>query len=332
MNAGARLALYGAGLVAAFGAAFGVAAAVAPDAVVTAWNEEDKVDGHGGGHTTAPTDGTASDGAQSESAHGAPGDGAHGAHAPQGVTLSADGYTLTAVAAPSGAGEQGELSFQILDSAGEPLTSYAIEHEKELHLIVVRSDGAHFRHVHPELDAHTGAWSIPWSWEAAGTYRVYADFTPAGDGAQGLTLARSVEVAGDYTPVSAEPSRVDEVGGYTVELAGDLAPGAAQELTLSITRDGEPVTALEPYLGAFGHLVALRQGDLAYLHVHPEGAEPGADDLGGPEIAFAAEAPTAGRYLLYLDFQVDGQVHTAEFVLDAGEAAPGHGHAHSGGH
>ena len=30
-----------------------------------------------------------------------------------------------------------------------------------------------------------------------------------------------------------------------------------------------------------------------------------------------AEAPTAGRYLLYLDFQVDGQVHTATFATTA---------------
>lgn len=45
------------------------------------------------------------------------------------------------------------------------------------------------------------------------------------------------------------------------------------------------VTDLKPYVGAFGHLVALRAGDLAYLHVHPDGA-PGdgrtAPGPGGP--------------------------------------------------
>ena len=87
--------------------------------------------------------------------------------------------------------------------------------------------------------------------------------------------------------------------------ASTIKPG---ETTIqgSVTRDGEPVTVLEPYLGAFGHLVALRDGDLAYLHVHAEGADPEAGQTTGPDIAFAAEAPTAGRYLLYLDFQVDG--------------------------
>jgi hypothetical protein len=62
--------------------------------------------------------------------------------------------------------------------------------------------------------------------------------------------------------------------------------------------------------------VALRAGDLAYLHVHPMGDEPAAES--GPDIAFMAQVPSPGRYLLYLDFQVEGQVHTATFTVTAG--------------
>ena len=51
---------------------------------------------------------------------------------------------------------------------------------------------------------------------------------------------------------------------------------------------------LEPYLGAFGHLVAIRAGDLAYLHVHPEG-ETG--------LRFVVDVPTAGVYRLFLGYQ-----------------------------
>ena len=144
---------------------------------------------------------------------------------------------------------------------------------------------------------------------------------------------RQVEVAGDFAPVETESQTTDEVDGYTVSLNGDLTAGTSSELTISVERDGQPVTTLEPYLGAFGHLVALREGDLAYLHVHAEGDEPQARDTAGPEIGFAAEAPTADRYLLYLDFQVDGQVHTAEFVIDA-EHGDGSqtDDSHTGGH
>ena len=90
-------------------------------------------------------------------------------------------------------------------------------------------------------------------------------------------------------------------------------------LTTRIELDGEPVTDLEPYLGAYGHLVALREGDLAYLHVHPEEAEP------GPEVAVRAEFPSAGDYRLFLDFQHDGEVRTAEFAV---ETSPGDGGDH----
>ena len=61
---------------------------------------------------------------------------------------------------------------------------------------------------------------------------------------------------------------------------------------------------MEPYLGARGHLVALREGDLAFLHVHPD-----ADRL-----RFTAEFPSAGRYRLFLQFKAGGRVHTAAFT------------------
>lgn len=318
MNAGGRLALYGAGLVVAFGGAFGIAGAVVPESAVAGWTEGVETAGHGGGHDSESAESTTT---VEETMNG--------------LALGGGGYVLSPIDGPAAAGESGELSFQIQDATGDPVTDYTTSHEKDLHLIVVRADGSQFRHVHPVLDESTGTWSTPWEWSEAGSYRVYADFTPAGEDASSLTLTRTVQVAGEFDPVTLSPTRVDEVGGFTVSVDGELVTGSSSELTITITRDGDPVTALEPYLGAFGHLVALRDGDLAYLHVHAEGEDPEAGQTAGPEIAFAAEAPTAGRYLLYLDFQVDGQVHTAEFVLDAAHgdgSADSESGSHSDGH
>lgn len=136
----------------------------------------------------------------------------------------------------------------------------------------MRSDGQHFRHVHPQRAAD-GTWSLPWTWEAAGTYRLYADTTPA-DADEGVTLTSTVDVAGDVTPTASQPTRTASVDGLDVSVEGDLVPGEESRLTLRVERDGEPVTTIEPYLGAAGHLAALREGDLAYLHVHPEGEAP----------------------------------------------------------
>jgi hypothetical protein len=304
MNTAGRLGLYAAGVAVAFGAAFAIAGAVVPESAVTDWKKESSMQNHDG---TGPTPGDSHAGGTAAGGHDT---------LPAGVAVSANGLLLPPVAAPATVGEAGELSFRIEQADGTPVVRYTEEHGKDLHLIVVRTDGAGFRHVHPALDERTGTWSIPWTWTAAGTYRVYTDFTRAGD-ESGVTLTRTLEVAGEYAPVVAAPIRVATVDGFTVTLGGDLVAGGAGMLTATVERDGEPVTGLQPYLGAFGHLVALRQGDLAYLHVHPEGEEPEAGDTSGPTVSFHAEAPTAGRYLLYFDFQVDGAVHSAPFVLDA---------------
>jgi hypothetical protein len=132
-----------------------------------------------------------------------------------------------------------------------------------------------------------------------------------------------VEVAGTLDPAVPAVSATDEVDGFDVSVEGDLSAGSASALTVSVTRNEQPVTSLEPYLGAYGHLVALREGDLAYLHVHPEGAEPVAGQTSGPDVDFATTAPTPGRYYLYFDFQVDGQVHTARFALDTTDTSGG---------
>jgi hypothetical protein len=85
--------------------------------------------------------------------------------------------------------------------------------------------------------------------------------------------------------------------------------GATQPLQFRVFRDGNPVTDLEPYLGSYGHLVVLRQGDLGYLHVHPdEQRTPGT-------VKFWMAAPSTGTYRAFFDFQVAGTVHTAEFTV-----------------
>ena len=237
-----------------------------------------------------------------------------------GLSMEQDGFILKDVSSPATAGQQGALSFTIADAGGKPVTDFETSHDKKLHLIVVRTDGTQFRHVHPTMDDQ-GVWSLPWEWKTAGTYRVYADVVPTDTG-KNIALTRLVQAAGEFTPAGPSPiSAKDDVDGFDVTLTGTLDASEHAMLKATVTRDGNPVTTLEPYLGSYAHLVALREGDLAYLHVHPQGEEPRPGAVSGPDVEFMTEAPTPGRYLLYLDFQVDGNVHTAEFVLDANGAA-----------
>jgi len=297
MNTASRLSAYGAVLVVLFGAAYVAGDAVIPDGTVASWAGSGAVPHETHGAADLDVNTTAEKASMN------------------GLSLAASGFRLGALRAPTQAGTSGQLAFEIFGPAGAPVTEYETAHGQQLHLIVVRSDGAEYRHVYPTLDASTGTWSMPWVWDSAGTYRVYTDFTSA-DGTT-ATLSRTVDVAGATT--SSPPTEVrtrDSVDGFDVTVSGDLVGGQGSELTLEVTRDGAPVTELQPYLGAFGHLVALREGDLAYLHVHAHGEAPKPEETAGPGITFTAEAPTEGRYLLYLDFQVAGQVRTATFVLD----------------
>ncbi|MDR7380754.1 heavy-metal-associated domain-containing protein [Promicromonospora iranensis] len=323
MNAPQRLGAYGAGLVALFVAAFVVAGVVVPPSVVAAWSS------------------TARDQpAHDQAAHDQPtrDQPTPAATSVRGLALEQDGLLLGPVSAPGEVDEAGTLSFSITTADGAAVTEFETEHDKKLHLIVVRSDGSQFRHVHPTMSAD-GVWSVPWTWDEAGSYRVFTDFVPGATG-ENLVLSRTVDVAGHVSPAPATAvAGGDTVDGYTATLTGELSVSGESMLTATVTKDGEPVTTLEPYLGASGHLVALRDGDLAYLHVHPEGDEPAPGSTSGPDVEFMTEAPTPGRYLLYLDFKVDGKVRTAQFVLDTGEAPaagepadehgdedPGHGH------
>ena len=313
MNTPAKLGAYTLGLVAVFGAAAGFGSVVGPVGAAAHDMATHDTAPHGETHTESPTD----NGAQQSSI----------AHLPGGLQVSPDGYTLDAPGfLPAGAATP--VSFRILGPAGQPVTAYDTAHDEDLHLIAVRRDLTGYQHVHPALAAD-GTWSTPLDL-TAGEWRLFADFDPAGEDA-GLVMGADVAVAGEYAPEPLPaPSTTAEVDGYIVALDGQLVPGQESELTLSVSRAGAPVTDLQPYLAAYGHLVALRDGDLAYLHVHPAGEPGDGATQPGPDINFYATAPSAGVYRLFLDFQHGDVVRTAEFTVRAGDTvAPATG---AGGH
>ncbi|MFE3881254.1 hypothetical protein ACFXPX_43580 [Kitasatospora sp. NPDC059146] len=292
MNTALRITAFTTGLSAAFGLALGV------------------------GHATGTGTGTAVTRPAAHAGHDAGGGPADPDRLPGGLQVSERGYTLSLDQPFVTAGSPTDLRFRILGTDGEPVTAYQQQHEKELHLIVAPRDLSTFQHLHPVLAAD-GTWSAPTALPAAGEYRVFADFTPAG-ASEGLTLGADLHAAGDLRPARLpDTGRTATVDGYTVTLGGDLTPGRSSHLTLDVSKDGAPVTDLQPYLGAYGHLVALRAGDLAYLHVHPDTTTP------GPGIGFTTTAPSGGSYRLFLDFRHQGTVRTAAFTVTAdGSAAP----------
>ncbi|GGP99551.1 hypothetical protein BKA00_005667 [Actinomadura coerulea] len=299
MNSATRVGAYAVGLAVVFGGAAGLGKIVGPvgGTAQMASHENGGAGGHGaGGHGGGQ--GTAS-------------------HAPGGLQVSEDGFTLTPQRTVLTAGEKTDFRFTINGPDGRPVTGFKPLHGKRLHLIVARRDLSGFQHLHP-TEAGGGVWTVPIKLAKPGVYRFFTDIQPDGAKRQ-LTLGTDVFVPGDLKPAPLPaPEQVAKVDGYEVRLTGGLTPGKSTELTLSVSKGGRPVTDLEPYLEAYGHLVALRQGDLAYLHVHPDGEPGDGETEPGPGITFFAEAPSSGAYRLYLDFKHDGEVRTAEFTVHAG--------------
>jgi hypothetical protein len=222
-----------------------------------------------------------------------------------------------------GPGTRAEFRFKVLGPDGQTVTEYRPLHERDLHLIVVRRDLATFSHLHPTREAD-GTWHVELTLPSPGPYRAFADLAPS-DGPD-MTLAVDLTAPGEWVeqPLPA-PSRTARAGRYHVDLKGELAAEVHSEIAFSVSRNGTRV-GLEPYLGALGHLVALRASDLAYLHVHP------LEDASSEAVRFGVEVPSSGAYRLFLQFQHEHRVHTASFTVQAVEAQ---GHAvseHRGGH
>ena len=221
-----------------------------------------------------------------------------------GLSTTANGLRLAVEASEVRAGRPHDIAFAVLDETGAPLTEYDTTHTKKMHLIIVRRDTTGFQHLHPSQDG-SGLWRARTTIEDPGAYRLFADFSHEG---RKTTLAGDLRVDGpaDYRPLP-KPAPLASAGdGYQVRIDADEATaGEEAQLAFSVLEDGREADT-EPYLGAGGHLVALREGDLGFLHVHPT-ERPGA-------IAFAAAFPSAGRYRLFLQFKAEGRVRTAAFT------------------
>lgn len=217
-----------------------------------------------------------------------------------GLAVAQDGFRLVLRPTTAERTARQPLSFRILDPAGRPVRSFEEAHEKRMHLIVVRRDLRRFQHLHPTM-APDGTWRIDADVSRAGTYRVFADFTI--DGRQ-RTLGADLQVPGTFAPgvVPAAREIARTPTGLEVKLRRD-----GDAVAFDVLRDGRVVNdELEDHLGAKGHLVTLRAGDLAYLHSHPD----------GDRLAFDVELPSAGTYRLFVQFQLHGIVHTAAFAQE----------------
>lgn len=190
-------------------------------------------------------------------------------------------------------GQPESLRLRVIGPDG-PVTDFDMAHERLLHLIAIRKDYQVFQHLHPEAGPN-GVFTLRHKWPAGGDYLIFADVAPRGKGSQMLPAKLKVRGPANF---SAQPSPLTA----TVESLPEA--GRTGELRLSLT----PKLALEPYLGAMGHLLMISANGDELVHAHPVG-----DDAG----RFLVRLPAPGRYKAWVEVQSAGKVIATPFEVEA---------------
>jgi len=190
-------------------------------------------------------------------------------------------------------------------------------HERVFHLFIISQDLEYFAHVHPTLHGD-GSLDVDIELPKPGVYQLIADFLPSGGSPQ--LVQKSIVTAGYSGPLVAPPrlardTRDKIAGNLRVTLTMPEAIAGREQLVTFELHDaasGAPVTDLQPYLGAAGHLL-FTSADLALAaHSHPV-AELSA--LGGPTVVFQVLFPREGDYRMWVQFQRRGEVLTSSFTV-----------------
>ena len=237
------------------------------------------------------------------------------------------------------AGQKLTLYFTVSHpSTGKLVKNFETVHDKRYHLFIISQDMEYFQHIHPE-ESQDGTWSIEATLPKPGAYAVLSDFMPGGGSSQ--FLARPLITAGYTGDVLAQSAHLvpdtvqtQTVGDLTATVEYDpktLVAGAYGHLTFHLKKAGtdQPVTDLQTYLGAFGHMLTMSEDMVNYVHSHPTDLLPpsqNVEDLrGGPDVMFEGLMPKPGRYRAWTQFRYHDKVHTfvnTFEVLDAGQRLP----------
>ncbi|MFF7969785.1 hypothetical protein [Streptomyces sp. NPDC007905] len=170
-----------------------------------------------------------------------------------GLADSRDGYRMTGSDTTLKGGKPAPYRFMIIDPAGKAVTGFALDQTKRMHFYAIRSHLTGFQHLHPTM-ASDGTWTADLAALTPGSWRMFASFTPdSGSGKdKDFVLSRTLTVPGTATRTALPPAgNSTQTDGYTVTVSGGLMAGMAHPLTVRITKDGKPVTDLQPYLDTY---------------------------------------------------------------------------------
>jgi hypothetical protein len=201
------------------------------------------------------------------------------------------------------AGSPADLRFTVVDPRNrKPVRDFEIIHEKLFHLFIVSEDLEVFAHEHP-VKGFGPEFDFTWTFPKPGLYRLMCDYYPLGATPQ-ITV-KTISVA----PGQAQPPPPLESNTRVTLETEPAEPIAGMRTRLYFTLD--PATGIQPWLGAWGHLLVASADTVDLIHTHPFIAD------GGAKMQFNVIFPRPGRHRVWVQFERAGMVNSARFDVTA---------------
>jgi hypothetical protein len=211
-----------------------------------------------------------------------------------------------------------DLAINIQDTQGKSIDKFDTFQEKLLHLIVVSDDLRFFEHIHPQYKEN-GKFEVQHSFPSGGNYTLFSDYKPAGKSEQVSMM--KVNVTGSV-PLPTELEKFGKTKTLSdTKIDLNFSPPnlkAGKEVTLTFALQDiakkQPVKDLRPYLGEKAHLVTIKSSSPLsasdYIHAH---ALKNSND---GQVKFHAQFPTPGTYKMWVQFNRNGKIKTADFWVN----------------
>lgn len=211
------------------------------------------------------------------------------------------------------------LKFQLFDESGRELTPQLLQtyREHKVHFYLVSANLKEYLHLYPEYA--NGVWNVKAYMPTPGTYYSYINIAPIKGQAlilrNELIVRNPTEGTPDYPPLST--NGVAFTAGHELKLSADsMLEKRSNVFSFLLTQNGQTVPNVQPYNGAYGHVMVFKQENPS--QVFPLTALASTDEANG-RFDFMAAFSEAGRYSAFVEFFVGQRllIFTLTFDVDA---------------
>ncbi|MDO8555823.1 MAG: hypothetical protein Q7R96_01465 [Nanoarchaeota archaeon] len=234
------------------------------------------------------------------------------------ITLNAPEKILTGIPTP--------LTISLLDRNNKPLP-LEITHEKLLHIMIISENFDTFTHLHPETidEVHNGNYTFTYNFPQAGTYLIGIDYQVQGERYNGKIHTTVQGIPTMQTPIP-DYRRELTIDSYTtnIDTSKTITANIPTTITYTFENNEQPLTTIEPHLGAPLHIAVVSEDLKQFYHIH--GTSPATTEHNhhtlqtyGPTIETTMTFPTPGTYYLFSTFQHEDTLVTNRFAIKVEE-------------